>query len=59
MYEIYRAELNYVTICLQQTCERDTIPDSKIHGANVGLTWGQQDPDGPHDGHMNFAIWDM
>ena len=35
--------------------ERD--PDNKIHGANMGLIWGQQDPDGPHDGPMNFAIW--
>ena len=34
------------------------IPDSKIHGANVGPTWGRQDPGGPHDGHMNLAIWD-
>ena len=32
-------------------------PDSKIHGANVGPTWGQKDPGGPHVGHMNFAIW--
>ena len=34
------------------------IPDSKIHGDNVGPTWGRQDPGGPHVGHMNFAIWD-
>ena len=32
--------------------------DSKIHGANVGPTWGRQDPGGPHIGHMNFAIWE-
>ena len=36
----------------------DIRPDSKIHGANVGPTWGRQDPGGPHVGHMNFAIWD-
>ena len=24
-------------------------PDSKVHGAYMGPTWGQQDPDGPHD----------
>ena len=23
-------------------------PDSKIHGANMGPTWGRQDPGGPH-----------
>ena len=31
-------------------------PDSKVHGANMGPPWGQQDPDGPHVGPMNFAI---
>ena len=34
-------------------------PDSKIHGANVGSTWGRQDPGGPHDGHTNLAIWEL
>ena len=34
------------------------IPDSKVHGANVGPTWSRHDPGGPHVGHMNFAIWD-
>ena len=33
-------------------------PDSKIHGANMGPTWGWQDPGGPHVGPMNFAIWE-
>ena len=32
-------------------------PDNKIHGANMGLIWGRQDPGGPHVGPMNFAIW--
>ena len=31
-------------------------PDSKVHGANMGPTWRQQDPSGPHVGSMNFAI---
>ena len=35
-----------------------TIPDSKVHGANTGPTWGRQDPGGPHVGPMNLAIWD-
>ena len=36
----------------------DMFPDSKVHGANMGLTWGQrQDPGGPHVGLMNLAIW--
>ena len=32
-------------------------PNSKVHGANMGLIWGRQDPGGPHVGPMNFAIW--
>ena len=32
-------------------------PDSKVHGANMGPIWVRQDPDGPHVGPMNFAIW--
>ena len=30
----------------------------EVHGANMGPIWGRQDPGGPHDGPMNFAIWD-
>ena len=33
------------------------IPDSKVHGANIGPIWGRQDPGGPHVGPMNFANW--
>ena len=33
------------------------VPDSKVHGANMGHIWGRQDPGGPHVGPMNFAIW--
>ena len=32
------------------------LPDSKVHGANMGSIWGQQDPGGPHVGPMNLAI---
>ena len=35
------------------------IPDSKVHGANMGPIWGWQNPGGPHVGRMNFAIWDV
>ena len=34
-------------------------PDSKVHGANMGPIWGQQDPGGPHVGAMDFSIWVM
>ena len=33
------------------------VPDSKVYGANMGPTWGRQDPGGPHVGPMNLAIW--
>ena len=36
----------------------ENIPDNKVHGANMGPTWGRQDPGGPHVGHMNLVIWD-
>ena len=34
-------------------------PDSKVHGANMGPIWGQQDSGGPHVGPMNLAIWEL
>ena len=34
-----------------------TIPESKVHVANMGPIWGRQDPGGPHVGPINFAIW--
>ena len=34
-----------------------TNPDSKVHGANMGPTYGRQEPGGPHAGPMNFAVW--
>ena len=35
------------------------VPDSKVHGANMGPIWGRQDPGGPHVSPVNFAIWGM
>ena len=35
----------------------ETYPDSKLHGANMGTSWGRQDPGGSHVGPMNFAVW--
>ena len=34
-------------------------PDNKVHGANMGPTWGRQDPGGPHVGPTSLAIWDL
>ena len=36
----------------------NTIPDSKVHGADMGPTWVLSAPDGPHVGAMNLAIRD-
>ena len=33
------------------------IPDSKLRGANMGPTWGRQDPGGSYVGPMSIAIW--
>ena len=35
----------------------NVLPISKVHGANMGLTWVLSAPDGPHVGPMNHAIW--
>ena len=37
--------------------QRNQLPDSKIHGVNMGPTWGRQDPGGSHVGPTNLAIW--
>ena len=39
-----------------QSVELILKPDSKVHGANMGLTWVLSAPDGPHVGPMNLAI---
>ena len=35
---------------LRNNMKRCFIPDSKVHGANMGPIWDRQDPVGPHDG---------
>ena len=35
----------------------NNFPYNKVHGANMGPTWGRQDPGGTHVGPMNLAIW--
>ena len=34
----------------------DALPESKVHGANMGPNWVLSAPDGPHVGPMNLAI---
>ena len=43
--------------CLYHAACKTMFPDSKVHGANMGPTWGRQALGGPHVGPMNFAIW--
>ena len=50
----------YWASCLLRRCYYPVIcniPDSKVHGANMGPIWGRQDPGGPHVDPMNFALW--
>ena len=42
-----------------QRMEKVTYPDSEVYGANMGSTWGQQDPGGPDIGPVNLATWDV
>ena len=35
----------------------DMVPDSKVHGTNMGPLWGWQDLGERHVGPMNFAVW--
>ena len=37
----------------------EAIPDSKVHGANMGPTWVLSAPDGPHVGPLNLVIRDV
>ena len=48
-----------VNICVVNVAGlyKNTVPESKMHGANMGPIWGRQDPGGPHVGPLNFAIW--
>ena len=38
---------------------RIEIPDSKVHGTNMGPIWVLSAPDGPHVGPMDVTIWDV
>ena len=39
-------------------CRPLANPDTKVHGAYMGHTWGRQDPGGSHVGPVILAIWD-
>ena len=55
---------NYLSLSLisafgTQTIIYHHIPDSKVHGGNMGPTWVPSAPDGPRVGPMNLAIGDI
>ena len=67
MCSVCRSPLCCLFPCLRHSCAGtgmfsdnnvNIIPDSKVHGANMGPTEGRQDPGGPHAGPVNLAIWD-
>ena len=40
----------------EHVSDRQGIPNSKVHGANMGHIWGRQDPGGPHVGPRNWDV---
>ena len=50
LFDIY---LLFITLSQEQS-----IPDSKVHGANMGSTWVLSALDGPHVGPMDLVIRD-
>ena len=65
---VWSTGIRGILLAVEYVCDLSTardhisycdIPDSKVHGANMGPIWGRQDPGGPHVGPMNFAIWDI
>ena len=49
---------NFKLIVETRQCVGETIPDSKVHGANMGPTWVLSAQGWPHIGPMNLAIRD-
>ena len=56
IYRIYIACDNYAQCSLSEYMFEVASTDSKVHGANMGLTRVLSAPDGPHVGPMNLAI---
>ena len=46
--DIWRTTMGFFDKCLYISWAN--IPDSKVHGANIGPTWVLSAPDGPHVG---------
>ena len=50
--------ISFFIFAVFENYQNSDNPDSKVHGANMGPIWDQQEPGGPHVGPMSFAtIW--
>ena len=47
-WSVAAIDLDNVRTASLAECMSYNYPDSKVHGANMGPTWGLQDPGGPH-----------
>ena len=66
LYLVIKKEIRYKSTFIrkgQKTTNHPFLhhisPDSKVHGANMGLTWALSAPDGPLVGPMNLAIGEL
>ena len=58
----YKYANAFIVLCfgvghIVRPCGLIYFPDSKVYVADMGPTWGPQDPGGPHVGPINLAIW--
>ena len=54
---ICKQQFSAILIDETLSVEVKIYPDSKVHGAYMGPTWGRQDPGGHHVYPTNLAIW--
>ena len=54
----YSALCSSIISVYEWSSEQLSIPESKVHGANMGPTWALSAQDGPHVGPMNLTIMD-
>ena len=52
---LFRGMIGFMASVASYVIQQHKIsPDSKVHEAYMGPTWGRQDPGGPHVGPMNL-----
>ena len=58
--ELIQATLSsqIIVTYLRPTTLGNSTPEIKVRGANMGPTWGLQDPGGSHFGPVILVIWD-